>query len=312
MINITNDVTYINECRRINEVSDYEKEKLYNVIVECFDYQKLSESLTRNNLILGKLYLNKNIKNISLFLKYNENNYNVDEIGNFINENCKSDEMFNVLFDYLKNHTLSGNVWKKIVKNNCDNIERLTLLFNNFGETENYASIIVPAIIDKRLINDINKENENNKSNEEERNRLYSEQTKLKNKNFIIRLFQRKKVKDIEIKIKEIESKIQKSIDNIKELENDISDVKKKIKDNENSLLEKYGISISEYKTLLDEISKDNLTEEEIAKRILEIQKKIQALNIRDREKEIQDIYEKNSVILNNENVIEQDNNLKK
>ena len=162
------------------------------------------------------------------------------------------------------------------------------------------------------LNNKIDVENKNNKINEEERNRLYLEHSKLKNKNFIVRLFQRKKIKNIENEIKEIESKIQKSIDNIKELENDISNVKKKIKDNENSLLEKYGISISEYKTLLDEISKDNLTEEEIAKRVLEMQKKIQALNIQDREKEIQDIYEKNSVILNNENVIEQDNNLKK
>lgn len=159
LIKITGGISFITKITRINEVSDYDKQKLYDVILDYFDYENLPESIIKNNVVIGKMYLNKNINNIKTFLKYNDGNYDIDEIANLINDNCKSDAMFEILFNYLKTQTVSEAVWKKIIKNNCNNIERISLLFNNFDEPKLYSSIIVPTIIDNHLINSIDEKN---------------------------------------------------------------------------------------------------------------------------------------------------------
>lgn len=197
--------------------------------------------------------------------------------------------------------------------------EETLKLDKQFRVIENSADFKISIQMDVELHDKLNSlntkldsEEKNNKDNDEQRNNLYKVHSKLKNKNFIIRLFQRKKIKNIEMQIKEFESKIDDCNSHIKGIENDISNVKQKIKDNEKALLDKYGISISEYKSLLDEIKNEDLTEEEITKKILEIQRQIQALNIQNLEKEIQDIYINNSSILNSAEIIQNRDNLTK
>ena len=325
---------YKNGVRNINFKSTDEMKytDIYKSLTIVYDElmnKKISRSFdncnSRNSLIniINNLNIDNDIvkiddvfPNYSNFVKYVL--VVEKEIPEVFDSNIKG---YNSIYEailkmYLLHQEKELNESRRLESEYKDDIAKLDKQFRVIENSNEFEASVQIDEEQQNILNSLNTKidevDKNNKSNEDERNSLYSEHSRLKNKSFIIRLFQRKKIRDIEIQIKEIEDKIEKCNDNIKELENDISNVKKKIKDNENSLLEKYGISISEYKDLLYEINSNNLTEEEITKKILEIQKKIQSLNIQDKEKEIQDIYINNSAILNNEVVINQDNSFKK
>lgn len=302
-----------------NAYAKLQKGKLEN-IKNSFDYCNSRDSLLNivNNLNIDNdiVKINDVFPNYSNFVKYVL--VVEKEIPEVFDSNIKG---YNSIYEailkmYLLHQEKELNESKRLENEYKDDVTKLDKQFRVIENSNEFEASVQIDEKQQNILNSLNTKidevDKNNKSNEDERNSLYSEHSRLKNKNFIIRLFQRKKIRDIEIQIKEIEDKIEKCNDNIKELENDISNVKKKIKDNENSLLEKYGISISEYKDLLYEINSNNLTEEEITKKVLEINKKIQSLNIQEKEKEIQDIYVSNNTILNREVVIQQDNNFKK
>ena len=315
-----NNITYESIYNSLKTIYDnFKNKKLQEISV------KLNSCKTKNDLfkIIENIELCKNIVDIdSIFPNYLDFIKYVKAVEKEIPEvfdnsiNGYNSIYQAVLEMYLLYKEKELNESKRLESEYRSDATKLDKQFRVIDNSEDFKLAVKTDDEQRDNLNSLNNkidlENRTNKSNEEDRNRLYSEHSRLKNKNFIIRLFQRKKIKDIEIQIKEIEDKIEKCNKTVKELESNISEVRKKIKDNENSLLDKYGISIAEYKDLLYEINSNNLTEEEITRKILEIKKKIQSLNIQDKEKEIQDIYINNSDILNNEVVIGQDNNLKK
>ena len=156
IIKISNDIYYISNFNYIKDISDLDKQKLYEAITDCFNYEDLPENLVKENIKIGKLYLSKNINNMEFFLSNNSNYSNIDEIATLINDNCVTDETFNILFNYLKKYNPSIEVWKKIIYNNRNTIDRISLLYKNF----NLRSLIVPEICNNNIV--IDGINENN------------------------------------------------------------------------------------------------------------------------------------------------------
>ena len=152
LIKLTNDMDYIINYKNKDKMPDIKKQEFYELLVEKYEYDKLPEEFTKNNTILGKMYLDKDINNIELFLKNNNGYYNVDEILNIIIENSNNDKIFSSLINVLKNNKVTNEIWKKIISEVCDNFNKFYILYNNFEELNNSEIMnIVSSLINNKI-----------------------------------------------------------------------------------------------------------------------------------------------------------------
>ena len=128
LIDMTGDIDYVKVFINRSDLSNFDIKELYKIIVDKFDYQDLPDSIIKNNIIIGKMYLDKNIDNINLFLKNNEGNYDVDEIVGLISDNANSDDRFRLLVELLKSNKVSVETCNKVLSNACNNLEQLMFL----------------------------------------------------------------------------------------------------------------------------------------------------------------------------------------
>lgn len=162
LIDLTGDIDYVKAFNSRNDISNSDIKELDRIIVDKFDYQDLPDSIIKNNKIIGKMYLDKNIDNINLFLKNNEGNYDVDEIVGLISDNSNSDDRFRLLVELLKSNKVSIETCNKVLSNACNNLEQLLLLYNNFdfARTEEINTIFINALKNNSIkITEINDNN---------------------------------------------------------------------------------------------------------------------------------------------------------
>ena len=162
LFEVTRDADYVFAYKNIDKMEEHDREKIYEVLVEKIDYQGLPKRFIINNTKLGKLYLKSDINNIEAFLNYNNGNYNIDEIAMLIVDNCKQDNIFELLIKYLKTNKVSNDIWKKIIDNFRSDYNRLMILYNNFEElrTPDINNIFVMALKNNDF--EITEVNENN------------------------------------------------------------------------------------------------------------------------------------------------------
>ena len=163
IIKKTKDLYFLNNYKKFDSLNDSEKMELYELLSKTFDYSSLPQSLIANNKELGMMFLNEDVKNVSVFLQNNKDNYDVDEIANLISNNL-DDNTFLVLLDYLKKHDVSNEIYEKIVKNKGIDFEKICILYNDFNNirTGNCLSIIKKRFETKEFeINSINDSNIN-------------------------------------------------------------------------------------------------------------------------------------------------------
>ena len=162
LIDMTGDIDYVKVFINRSDLSNFDIKELYKIIVDKFDYQDLPDSIIKNNIIIGKMYLDKNIDNINLFLKNNEGNYDVDEIVGLISDNANSDDRFRLLVELLKSNKVSVETCNKVLSNACNNLEQLMFLYNNFdfARTEEINTIFINALKNNSIIiTEINDDN---------------------------------------------------------------------------------------------------------------------------------------------------------
>ena len=145
LIDMTGDIDYVKVFINRSDLSNSDIKELYKIIVDKFDYQDLPDSIIKNNIIICKMYLDKNIDNINLFLKNNEGNYDVDEIVGLISDNANSDDRFRLLVELLKSNKVSVETCNKVLSNACNNLEQLMFLYymnlNEISENRNKYNI---------------------------------------------------------------------------------------------------------------------------------------------------------------------------
>jgi len=154
-----------------------------------------------------------------------------------------------------------------------------------------------------------NLENENQKraTNQSKKDEIISRKNELQRKNAIIRFFKRKEIRNLSTQIDAVEKELQGNDINLENIRTTISCLQSEIKSNEQQLIGLCGLNISEYSSILEKCKSENLTQDQLLERAVQIKKQLESLEISRQEQELQNLYRKNGII-RQEEIIQQEN----
>ena len=123
----------------------------------------------------------------------------------------------------------------------------------------------------------------------------------------IIRFFKRKEIRSLTTQIDAIEKELQGNDVNLENIRATISGLQSEIKSNEQQLIDLCGLNISEYSSILEKCKSENLTQNQLIERAVQIKKQLESLEISRQEQELQNLYIKNGIV-RQEDIIQQEN----
>lgn len=114
----------------------------------------------------------------------------------------------------------------------------------------------------------------------------------------IVKFLKRRQIKKLAAEITDLEQSIQNSDLILDKLTAEITELNDKIKLNEEELVKLCGINLSDYRTIIMQCKKENLTQENLIEKYRNIQLMIDSLNIQEKEQYLISLCEKNGLEL--------------
>lgn len=287
-------------------------DNLKTIFNNCNTKEKLLSAISEINKYTNKVDLEQ------LFPNYNDFCVFVGELGSQISDILDFEIKWN--YETLYNKMLESYVFKKEQDLACSkdmeesynaSIESIDKQYKAVSNEDEFNRIhsknanLNHSLSSKQQ----NLENENQKRaiNQTKRDEMLSRKSELQRKNAIIRFFKRKEIKSLSIQIDAVEKELHGNDINLENIRATISGLQSEIKSNEQQLIDLCGLNISEYNSILEKCKLENLTQNQLLERAVQIKKQLESLEISRQEQELQNLYKKNGMI-RQEDSIQQEN----
>ncbi len=121
--------------------------------------------------------------------------------------------------------------------------------------------------------------------NGKEKDSLSTEREKLQ-KNAIVRLFRRRKIRELSNQIQEVAQTIQSDRDGCSSIQTNITGLQNGIRENEQQLINLCGVGLKEYEMAMSAIEDEGITQEQLQEKIISLREKVEQSKSREREQE--------------------------